>query len=170
MEKEKIRSILDKVKKGELEVNDALTALKTLPYEDMDFAKIDTHRALRTGFPEVIYCQNKTSDQIKKIIAKISETSKFIMATKADHNIFSAIKEIRQDAIFHESAKIVVMGERKKARSQKMILVTCAGTSDLPVAEETERPATGQIADTVISLPEISLPWRLLLKMPRLTD
>ena len=67
MEVEKLKSLLEKVKNGEIEVNDALQSLRTLPFEDLGFSKIDHHRQLRTGFPEVIFCDGKTDAQVAKI-------------------------------------------------------------------------------------------------------
>ena len=136
MDKEKIKKLLQNVKAGKIEINDALRILKSFPYEDLGFAKIDTHRDLRKGFPEVILCKGKTIKQITKIVERLSLNNAFVMATKADKEVYEAVKKVRKSALYHETAKIVLIGKRKKKRTKKTILVVSAGTSDLPVAEE----------------------------------
>jgi NCAIR mutase (PurE)-related protein len=136
LEREKIKKLLEDVKAGKIEIDEALRILKSFPYEDLGFAKIDTHRDLRKGFPEAILCQGKTIEQITKIVKKLSSENQFIMATKADKEVYKAIRNVRKDAVYYETAKIVLIGQRKKKRNKKTILVVSAGTSDLPVAEE----------------------------------
>lgn len=136
MDREKIKKLLENVRDGKIKIADALIILKTLPYEDLGFAKIDTHRDLRKGFPEVIYCKGKTLEQITKIVEKLSAENEFVMATKADKEVYEAIKNVMKDAVYYETAKIVLIGQRKKKIGKKTILVASAGTSDLPVAEE----------------------------------
>lgn len=136
MDREKIKKLLENVRDGKIKIADALIILKTLPYEDLGFAKIDTHRDLRKGFPEVIYCKGKTLEQITKIVEKLSAENEFVMATKADKEVYEAIKNVMKDAVYYKTAKIVLIGQRKKKIGKKTILVASAGTSDLPVAEE----------------------------------
>ena len=136
MDREKIEELLENVKAGKIEVAEALRILKSLPYEDLGFAKIDTHRDLRRGFPEVILCQGKSIEQITKIIEKLSSGNEFIMATKVNRQVYEAIKNMRADAVYHEAAGIVLIGKRKGKATKKTILVVSAGTADLPVAEE----------------------------------
>ncbi len=136
MEREKIKKLLEDVKAGKIEIEEALRTLKSFPYEDLGFVKIDTHRDLRKGFPEVILCKGKTKEQITKIIKKLSSKNQFIMATKADKAVYKAIRDVRKDAIYYEMAKIVLIGQKKRKRNKKTILVISAGTSDLPVVEE----------------------------------
>jgi hypothetical protein len=99
-------------------------------------AKIDTHRDLRRGFPEVILCRGKSLEQIERIVASFSLEADFIMATKADAAAFDAIKKVRKDAVYYETAKIVLVGKNRKKKATKTILVVTAGTSDVPIAEE----------------------------------
>ncbi|MGD2278514.1 MAG: nickel pincer cofactor biosynthesis protein LarB [Candidatus Omnitrophota bacterium] len=134
MEKTKLRKLLKKVEKGTLSPEKALENLKAFPYDDLGFAKIDTHRDLRKGVPEVILCEGKTIDQIKGIFAN-GKKSSFMMATRADRKIYSAVKKIREDAVFHEKARIIFAGKRRKKKGKTIAVVT-AGTSDIPVAEE----------------------------------
>ena len=136
MDREKIEELLGNVKAGKIEVAEALRILKSLPYEDLGFAKIDTHRDLRRGFPEVILCKGKTIEQITKIIEKLSSGNEFIMATKVNKDVYEAIRNMRSDAIYYEAAGILLIGKRKGKTAKKTILVVSAGTADLPIAEE----------------------------------
>jgi hypothetical protein len=136
MDREKIRKLLENVKTGKTGIDDALRALRSFPYEDLGDAKIDTHRDLRRGFPEVILCRGKTIEQIRRIVESISPDTKFIMATKAEEAVFKAIRKVRKDAVYYETAKIVLAGKKRKKKSAKSILVVTAGTSDVPIAEE----------------------------------
>jgi len=136
LDREKIKELLENVKAGKIEVADALRILKSLPYEDLGFAKIDTHRDLRRGFPEVILCKGKTLEQITKIIERLSSGNEFIMATKANKEVYEAIKKVKKDAVYHETAGIVLIGQREGKISKKTILVVSAGTADIPIVEE----------------------------------
>jgi NCAIR mutase (PurE)-related protein len=131
-----LRKLLESVKDGQVEIDEALTELKKLPFEDIGFAKIDHHRNIRNGYPEVIYCQGKTVEQIKVIVRKLMENGSNILATRAGRDVYDAIKEVAGDAVYHEAARIVVAEVRKISRSDKIIAVVSAGTSDIPVAEE----------------------------------
>lgn len=119
-----------------ISVSDALETLESYPYEELQFAKIDTHRPLRTGFPEVIFCKGKTTEQIAAIARRMSASDSFIMATKADSAAFAAIKSVDSRAVYHEIAKIVVAGENHSDKEQKTVLVVTGGTADIPIAEE----------------------------------
>ncbi|MFZ5989275.1 MAG: nickel pincer cofactor biosynthesis protein LarB [Bacillota bacterium] len=136
MNAEYLRKLLENVKDGQIGIDDALSELKKLPFEDLGFVKVDHHRNIRNGYPEVIYCQGKTVDQIKKIVEKLMERNNNIMATRADHKVFEGIKEMTDDAVYYESARIVVVKKRDIPKSSKMVAVVSAGTSDIPVAEE----------------------------------
>lgn len=131
-----LKKLLENVKSGELEIDSALAQLKKLPFEDLGFAKVDHHRKIRNGYPEVIYCQGKTTEQIKAIVRKLVEHDNNIMATRADRDVFEAIAEITEDAVYYEQARIVVIKRREVPSSDKIIAVVTAGTSDIPVAEE----------------------------------
>ena len=136
MDREKVERLLEDVKAGKIEVADALRALKSLPYEDLGFATIDTHRDLRKGFPEVILCKGKTTAQIAQIVERLSSGTQCIMATKANREAYEAIRSVRTDAIYYETAGMVLIGRRKVKAAKKKILVVSAGTADLPIAEE----------------------------------
>ena len=136
MDREKIKELLQNVKTGKIEVAEALCILKSLPYEDLGFAKIDTHRDLRKGFPEVILCKGKTLEQVTKIIERRSLGNEVLMATKANKEVYEAIRKMRADAIYYETAGIVAIGQRRGKTVKKTILIVSAGTADLPIAEE----------------------------------
>jgi len=136
MDREKIRELLENVKVGKTGIDEALRALKSFPYKDLGYAKIDTHRDLRRGFPEVILCKGKTIEQIEKIVESLSPETDFIMATKADKAAYEAIRKVKKDAVYYEIAHIVLIGKARKKKSTKTILVITAGTSDIPIAEE----------------------------------
>ena len=136
MNREKIRELLENVKAGKTGIDEALRALKSFPYKDLGYAKIDTHRDLRRGFPEVILCRGKTIEQIEKIVEGLSPETDFIMATKADKAAYEAIRKVQKDAVYYETAHIVLIGKARNKKSTKTILVITAGTSDIPIAEE----------------------------------
>jgi NCAIR mutase (PurE)-related protein len=106
-------------------------------YEDIGFAKIDHHRIKRKGFPEVIYCQGKTPQQIAEIAKRISQNNHDVLATRADKKAFQAIKKVLKKAKYHEAARIVtVQKEPRRSVSGSWISIVTAGTADIPVAEE----------------------------------
>lgn len=135
MEKEEIKRILQQFKSGQMEIKEVLDKLKHFPYDDLDFAKIDSQRQLRKGFPEVIFCQGKTIEQIIKIVKRIKETGGKIVATRAAPEVYQEIKKIIPEVTYFKEARIIAVGEKKKV-SSKFILVVSGGTADIPVAEE----------------------------------
>lgn len=136
MDAESLKKLLEGVKNGEVGIDEALGELKKLPFEDLGFAKVDHHRNLRNGFPEVIYSQGKTLEHIKAIVLKLVERDNNIMATRASREVFDAVREVVPDSIYYEAARIVVVKKRDIVTSDKVIAVVTAGTSDIPVAEE----------------------------------
>jgi len=136
MDSESLKKILEDLKSGKLSIDEALQDLKNLPFEDLGFAKVDHHRNIRNGYPEVIYCQGKTLEQIKTIVEKLMQKNNNIMATRASVEVFESIRQITDDAVYYEDARIVVIKKRDMGKSKKMIAVVTAGTSDIPVAEE----------------------------------
>lgn len=136
MDREKLLELLQDVKAGKIEVDQALMALKSLPYEDLGFAKLDTHRDLRKGFPEVVLCKGKTTEQITQIIEHLSSEEQLVMATKVTEDVHQAVKAVRPDAVYYETAGILLLGPMRKKTTRKTILIVSAGTSDIPIAEE----------------------------------
>jgi len=131
-----LRQLLENVKSGQTDIDSALNELKKLPFEDLGFAKVDHHRNIRNGYPEVIYCQGKTVEQIKAIVQRLMEKDNNIMATRAEPQVYEGIKEITDDVIYYETARIVVVKRRDILTTNKIITVVTGGTSDMPVAEE----------------------------------
>lgn len=140
MEVEKIKTLLEKVRSGEIEVNDALQSLRTLPFEDLGFSKIDHHRQLRTGFPEVIFCDGKTDDQVAKISERILDAGHPLLATRATHSMYEAVKSIDPKARYNQLARTISI-KQSELDTKSGVLVVSAGTSDLPVAEEAAETA-----------------------------
>lgn len=135
LEKE-IKSLLNSVKEGKTSIEDAIEKLRELPFSDLGFAKIDRHRALRRGFPEVIYCPGKTPSQLQEIIKKRLEDGGNILVTKTDEEAFKAIKKAAPEARYFESARLVVVEQQKRSEKRGLVLVVTAGTTDIPIAEE----------------------------------
>ena len=136
MDRDKLRRLLQEVKDGRLDVAAALERLKSFPYEDLGFAKVDTHRHLRRGFPEVIFCPGKTVEQVVDIFLTLSRNEQLVMATRATPEIFGAIRAQYRGAVYKESARIVLSAEPSQAKTDKRVAVVSAGTSDTPIAEE----------------------------------
>jgi len=135
MDRQQLKLLLKQVRDGQTDLESALDRLKTLPFEDLGYAKIDHHRCVRNGVPEVIYCEGKTIPQITGIVERISQHNVNILATRANQDIFDGIQEIVPDSEYHGMARIVVVKSRP-VEKQGNVAVVCAGTSDLPVAEE----------------------------------
>ncbi len=139
MNQKQLKKLINKIKNRKISPDEAFSKLKSLPYEDIGFAKLDHHRHLRKGFPEVIYCEGKTTKQIVEIAKRLSKNSKGILATRADKKLFSAVKKAQRGAKYHDKARIITIknrDERREMRGEKKILVVTAGTADIPVAEE----------------------------------
>ncbi|MEO1814300.1 MAG: nickel pincer cofactor biosynthesis protein LarB [Acetobacterium sp.] len=137
MNVDQLTKLLEDVKNQECEVHTALELLKTLPYEDLSYAKVDHHRELRNGYPEVIYSPGKSLNQIKGIVENmLVRSTGNILASRAERDVFDTIKSITPDAIYYEEARSVVVKREEYKTTDDYILVVTAGTSDIPVAEE----------------------------------
>lgn len=130
-----MKKLLQDYKKGKVNLDMVLQKLKTLPYEDLEFAKLDTHRELRKGYPETIFCQGKTLPQIAQILHNLPPDQN-ILLTKANKTIFTMVKKIYPVAQYNEAAHTIVIQRVKPKRKKGTILVLTAGTSDIPIAEE----------------------------------
>lgn len=136
MKDNRLRDLLQGIKENRISIDEGLQHLKELPYEDLGFAKIDHHRSLRQGFPEVIYSAGKTTEQVVMIAERLAEKSdKNIIATRASYEVYEAVKEKIPEAEYFEMARIILIRRGEQER-RGHILVVSAGTSDLPVAEE----------------------------------
>ncbi len=134
--RDQLKHMLESVQQGTMSIDEGIEALKELPFLDMGFAKIDMHRELRQNYAEVVFCQGKTPEQIKKIIEYLAQKTNNILATRADAEAYNAIKEVVADAQYHALARIVVINRRPIKKNKGTILVISAGTADIPVAEE----------------------------------
>ncbi|MEW5979137.1 MAG: nickel pincer cofactor biosynthesis protein LarB [Acidobacteriota bacterium] len=136
MTETEIRQLLAAVKTGKKSIDQAIERLKHLPFENMGFARIDHHRAMRQGFPEVIFGRGKTADQICGIVTRMLKNQHNILITRTDAAVFRKVKKLTRAArFFADSGCIVVLRDRQQ-RGKGQILVACAGTADIPVAEE----------------------------------
>ncbi len=131
-----VEKLLKEVKTGESTVEEALAILKDFPYTDLGFAKIDNHRELRTGYPEIIYCAGKTVDQVKEIFRVMAAKESNVIGTRANNEMFEAVKAILPDAVYYTTARIISLQKKNQIRPESLIAVITAGTSDIPVAEE----------------------------------
>ncbi len=136
MNKEDIKAVLEKVKSGELEVDAAASSLKDLPFKDLGFAKVDNHRSLRNGFPEVIFCEGKSLDEIEGIVEEMLKHENNILASRASREVYQRLKKIAPEAVYHERPRMVFIEKQKLKKTKSKILVVSGGTSDMPVAEE----------------------------------
>lgn len=141
MDKNRLRSLLNDVKNKDLSVEDALGRLENLPFEDLGYAKLDHHRTIRRGYPEVVFCQNKTVEQVKNIVVHLAQQNK-VLATRADRDMYEAVKSVLPMARYNESGRTITVRLEETdetevpGNNEKYILVMSAGTSDMPVAEE----------------------------------
>ncbi len=131
-----IEHLLTAIENGDVSPDEALRRLRRLAFADLGFAKVDHHRSARLGFPEVIYCEGKKASQIESIARELLDKNDVLLATRADEAAFDAIRKAAPDADFRREARAVVVDRRSERQLAGSVVVACAGTSDLPVAEE----------------------------------
>jgi hypothetical protein len=131
-----IRELFQAVRRGKLSPDEAVQRLRHLPFEDLGFAKVDHHRVLRAGMPEVIFGQGKTPLQTAQIFARLAKHGGNVLATRADAKQFAAVKKKVRGAEYRELARAIVLQRDGKTYGKGRIAVVSAGTSDIPVAEE----------------------------------
>jgi NCAIR mutase (PurE)-related protein len=136
MNVKEVEKLLKGVKSGKTSIEEALTILKDFPYTDLGFARIDTHREMRTGYPEIIYCAGKTIDQVKEIFRVMSGKENNVIGTRANNEMYEAVKNVLPAALYYPVARIISMQKKKPPTPESSIAVITAGTSDMPVAEE----------------------------------
>jgi NCAIR mutase (PurE)-related protein len=132
MDSSLLKELLKNVKSGETSVERALTKLKHLPYEDLNFAKVDHHRSMRQGIPEVVFAQGKNTEEVVKIAKAIYKKSKRLLITKTDKDTYRKLRI--KGASFNERSGLVSAGDRKQKKGS--VVIISAGTSDIPAAEE----------------------------------
>jgi NCAIR mutase (PurE)-related protein len=131
-----IRKLFEEVRRGKVSPDEAVARMRHMPFEDLGFAKVDHHRALRVGMPEVILGERKTPAQVAGIFAKLAKHGGNVLATRADEKQFAAVKKKVRGAEYREMAHAIVLQRDKKTYGKGVIIVVSAGTSDIPVAEE----------------------------------
>ena len=133
---ESIRKLFEQVRKGKLTPDDAVARLRHLPFEDLGFAKVDHHRALRNGMPEVILGEGKTPAQVAGIFARLAEHGGNILATRVSEKQFAAVKKKVRGAEYRDLARAIILQRDPTKYGKGIVAVVSAGTSDIPVAEE----------------------------------
>jgi len=136
MNREGLKKILEELSEGKINVDDAIEKLKYFPFSDLGFARIDHHREIRTGYPEIVFCEGKTIEQVRDIFKHISDTGQNVIGTRASKDKFNAVHSIALEALWHEEARIISIIREKHKIADSPIAVITAGTSDIPVAEE----------------------------------
>jgi NCAIR mutase (PurE)-related protein len=139
---EKARRLLEAIRSGELDVEQGLERLNSFPFEDLSFARVDHHRDLRLGFPEVILGEGKTVGQIVAIAERILTSSSNLLVSRTTKEVFNRLFEIANDAEYHREARMISVLRDRTERGEGSIAVISAGTSDVPVAEEAAVTAT----------------------------
>jgi len=136
MNAEKLRELLEQVVGSKLSIDDAMAELRTLPFEDLGMARLDHHRLLRTGFPEVVYCAGKTPDQVAQIVERLAERSLQVLGTRADPSHYEAARAQVSDLAYAEAARCIWLDREPDRAKHDGVIIVAAGTSDLPVVEE----------------------------------
>ena len=136
MNVKEVEKLLKDVKNGETSIEEALTILKDFPYTDLGFARIDNHREMRTGYPEIIYCAGKTVGQVTEIFKVMSEKEHNVIGTRANNEMYESVKAALPDVVYYPMARIISLQKKKPVTPESRIAVITAGTSDMPVAEE----------------------------------
>lgn len=136
MNEQYIKNILESVSQQQISIEDAFLALKNLPYSDLEFAKIDHHRSIRKGYPEVIFCAGKTPDQVREIVQCMLPHGENILATRTNEEMFKEVLKVTNKAEFNVHAKTISIKQKHIEPTNSYIAIVTAGTTDIPVAEE----------------------------------
>ncbi|MFQ5908338.1 MAG: nickel pincer cofactor biosynthesis protein LarB [Thermoplasmata archaeon] len=137
MDREKLRAVLEELQGGQITVGEAMEAFRRLPFEDLGFAKLDTHRSLRRGFPEVVYCPGKSPEEVAMILGTLSRDTERVLATRAEKEVFEAVKgELAEEEVrYFPEARLILVGSPAPTERGHVVVAT-GGTSDRGVAEE----------------------------------
>ncbi|MBF6601145.1 MAG: nickel pincer cofactor biosynthesis protein LarB [Dehalococcoidia bacterium] len=170
MEEHRLRELLEGVAQGRTAVADAVEVLRRLPYEDIGIARVDHHRALRDSVPEVILGLGKTPEQVATIARTVLERADRLLITRATPEAAALTRDAVPDAVYHEMARCITV-ERRIAPKARGVTIVCAGTADLPVAEEAAVTAEiiGNEVDRVYDVGVAGI-HRLLDQVPRLRE
>lgn len=165
--------MLEQVKTGQVDIDAAMEKLRHLPFEDLGFARIDHHRQIRRGFPEVIFCPGKTTEQIISIFGSLAERGNNVLATRATPADFQALAATGKfpKARYDESARTITLEQKSLPPSKSVLPILTAGTADLPVAMEAKVTAEimGQRTDLICDVGVAGL-HRLLAYLPKLNQ
>ncbi len=149
MNEDALRDLLESLRNGTASVDDALESLRRLPFEQMDFATVDHHRAIRCGFPEVIYCPSKTPEQVVAIFRSLASGGGNVLATRAGEDVYDAVLAELPDAEYHTPASAITLRQVDSSRAVGHVAVVSAGTSDMSVADEAR--VTAEIMDAHVT-------------------
>ncbi len=136
MDERRLERLLDEVRDGRLDVPTAVERLRTLPYEDLGFARLDHHRGLRQGFPEVVFCQGKTVPQVVQLVERLAREGGAVLATRATAEMFAAVHAMVPAAVHDPVGRTIVVPDPQPVAPAPGVLVLTAGTADIPVAQE----------------------------------
>jgi NCAIR mutase (PurE)-related protein len=136
MEVQWLRDLLENVRQEEVSIEEALVRLRGFPYENLGFARLDSHRTLRKGFPEVVFCPGKTTEQIVRIVERIRARDGRVLAARAEPEAAEAVQRAFPDVTYHTAARMIVVGGAAPQSGRGTVLVVSAGTADIPVADE----------------------------------
>lgn len=131
-----LETLLTDLQKGRITTEEALEALRNFPYTDLGYARIDHHREVRTGYPEIVYCAGKTIGQVAGIFSVMVQKENNVIGTRASDEIYNAVREIIPEAVYYSEARIISVRKKEPPVPETAIAVITAGTSDIPVAEE----------------------------------
>lgn len=171
MDQDQLRSLLEQVRGGAVEVDAAIERLRHLPFEDLGFAKVDHHRAIRQGMPEVIFGKGKTPHQVTEIARRLLERSGNLLITRAEPAAAEQVQALCADAEYFPLSGAVRVWRDRTLRGRGTLAVVCAGTSDIPVAEEA-RVTAEVMGNTVDAIHDIGVAGihRLMINRERLTQ
>lgn len=136
MNKDELKIFLERIKNEEISIDDGVEKIKKLEYDDLGYAKIDNHREIRNGYPEVIYCENKSNEHIKGIMENMLKTGNNILATRATRENYEYVKDIDSDIEYYEIPRLIVIKKKKINIIGGTVLIATGGTSDIKIAEE----------------------------------
>lgn len=137
MQEAQLRQLLEGIRSGSIDVDAAIQRLRALPFEQIEqFARLDNHRALRTGFPEVVFGQGKTPDQVIKIVKRLMQHNDRVLVTRVTPEMYAAVHDELPDLTYQEAARALTLDRSDPADRKPGVLVATGGTADIPVAEE----------------------------------
>ncbi len=179
MNPDQLRALLADVRAGTVDTDTAFAQLKALPYDDLGFARIDNHRAVRTGLPEAIYCAGKTPTQVAAIAARMQGQGSPVIGTRCDGPTWAAVQLAVPDAVYHAAARLFIIPPDPTSQAaldvaaarRGPIAVLTGGTSDLPVAEEAALTAEAT-GNRVLRIYDVGVAGlhRLLARLPDITQ